>query len=353
MRKVFCLICMSSLAPLMALGACSSDPAIEPGDSGITPTATATAPTSTSTTTEPGIPDASKPDRAVAPDLKAKIEAYDASIAKALCAKLTTCCSDVDRDAYTAQFKEAPYKVTTPITAQNCDAVLKQAFDALNVAKWGISASVGNIVFEETKATACVAKVTAATCGVPLTAALFDGSCFGVRGNEVFRKVGAIGAACDDVGDTTFIGECDPALGYCNEQKKCTAWRKTGESCGILLQDAGPATRLFCAPSTNCDGASARAPGKCSGSARTVALGETCSSLSGPDLVCPAGAYCDVLGTAKCTATKASGSSCESDDECTDARPFSCFRTSTDAGTGADGGASPRTCGSTSYCGGR
>ena len=353
-RNSLLLVIMLSALPLTVLGACSDDPTIDPGDSGTapTPTGTTTPIPSTTSSTEPTIPDASKPDRAVAADLKTKIEAYDAALAKAVCAKVTTCCADVDLDLYTAQFKEAPYKVTTPITAQNCEAVVKQAFDSLHVQKWGVSASVGNIVFEETKAAACVAKVSAATCGTPLTTALFDGACFGIRGNEVFRKVGALGAACDDIGDTTFIGECDPALGYCNEQKKCTAWRKTGESCGILLQDAGPAQRLFCGPGTNCDGASLRNPGKCSATARNVALGETCAANTGPDLVCPTTAYCDVLGTGKCEPKRTSGDLCQSDDECADARPFSCFRTSADGGV-ADGGAAPRACGSTAYCGGR
>jgi hypothetical protein len=350
-RKSLLLVVIVSALPLTFLGACSDDPTIDPADSGTAPTSTTTTTTTTSTTTTEPPSDAS-PDRSVAPDLKAKIEAYDTALAKAVCAKVTTCCSNADLDLYTAQFKEAPYKVTTPITAQNCEAVLKQAFDALNVQKWGVSASVGNIVFEEAKGTACVAKISAATCGTPLTTALFDGPCFGIRGNEVFRKVGALGAACDDIGDTTFIGECDPALGYCNEQKKCTAWRKTGESCGILLQDAGPTQRLFCAPGTNCDGQSPRNPGKCSVAPRNVGLGETCSTLSGPDLVCPTTAYCDVLGTRSCEPKRANGEVCQGDDECTDARPFSCFRTSADAGV-ADAGAAPRACGSTAFCGGR
>jgi len=341
--------------PFVFLASCTEDPVPSTGDSGTTPSSTGTPTAPPTDSPPPAIEDAGKADRAVAPDLKARIEAYDAALAKAVCGKLTTCCSDADIALFAGQFKEAPYKVTTEITPQSCEAVVKQAYDALNVQKWGVSASVGNIVFDDAKGAACVAKVSAAACGVPLTAALFDGACFGLRGNEVFRKVGALGAACDDIGDTTFIGECDPALGYCNEQKRCTAWRKTGESCGILLKDAGPAERLFCAPGTNCDGQTLRNPGKCSATARNVGLGETCSASTGPDINCPANAYCDVLGGGRCLEKRANGASCQYDEECVETRPFSCLAPpSEDAGADASDATAPaRSCGSTSYCAGR
>lgn len=356
MRKALFLILLTS-APLVAVGACSEDFVPAAGDSGASATATQ-APTTppTSENPLPGSEDASKPDRSIAPDVRARIDAYDAALAKAVCGKLTTCCSDADIASYTSQFKEAPFKVTTDITVQNCETVVKQAFDALNVAKWGVSASVGNIVFDDAKGAACVAKMNATTCGLPLTAALFDGACFGVRGNEVFRKVGALGAACDDIGDTTFIGECDPALGYCNEQKRCTAWRKSGESCGLILKDAGPTERLFCAPGTNCDGQGIRTPGKCSAPPRNIALGDTCSASSGPDLVCPATAFCDLFGVGKCAEKKPAGAVCQYDEECVDGRPFSCFPAAeSDAGAAdaSDGAPPTRFCGSTAFCAGR
>lgn len=339
-----------ALSPLAVFAACTDAVTADPADSGALPTPTDTTPAPTTTPTGSAPEDAAKPDRAIAPDVRQRIEAYDTALAKAVCGKITTCCNDADRDLFAGQFKEAPYKNTTPLTNENCETVLKASYDALYLEKWGVSASVGNIVFDDAKGQACIAKVGAATCGTTLTSVLFDGACFGIRGNEVFRKVGALGAACDDIGDTTFIGECDPAQGYCNEKKKCTAWRKTGESCGILLNDAGPAERLFCAPGTNCDGQTLRNPGKCSGAARNVALGETCTAQTGPDLVCPAGSYCDVLGTGKCTLAKANGEACSADDECTSPRPFTCLAPRGDAGADAS---TARVCGSTAYCGGR
>ena len=358
MRKSLLFIPALVIAPLLVVAACTEEVVAPATDSG--------APTSTLSPTQPAptnvdppappIQDASKADRAVAPEVRARIEAYDTALSKAICGKVSTCCSDADLERYTSQFKEAPYKIATPITPQNCETVLKQAFDALNVQKWGVSASVGNIVFEDAKGAACVAKVNAAACGVPLTTALFDGTCFGLRGNEVFRKTAVVGAACDDIGDGTFIGECDPAFGYCGEQKRCTAWRKSGETCGLLIKDSGPAERLFCAPGTNCDGQTLRNPGKCSGPAQNVALGASCAANTGPDLNCPATAYCEILGNGLCQEKRPNGAACQYDEECVDTRPFSCYAAPVvdgGAGDASDGAAPARTCGSTSYCGGR
>jgi hypothetical protein len=338
-------------AALASMSACSDAVTSPDAAAPATPTPTAPTPTPAEDATAPPVEDAARPDRAVAADVQTRISAYDAALAKAVCAKLTTCCSDADLASYTRQFAESPYKVTTPVTATSCEAVLKESFDALYLKKWGVSVSVGNIEFSDARAATCLDGVQKATCGGALIGALFDAACFGVRGNEVFKKVGKLGAPCDDIGDTTFIGECDPALGYCGEAKRCVPWRGTGEDCGILVQDAGPARRLFCAPGTNCDGGSIRAPGKCSGPAKSVGLGEACTSLSGPDLLCPANAYCDFLGSGRCAARKADGQACQSDDECASARAYSCYAsTSGDGGLDAGG---PRSCGSTAFCGGR
>lgn len=351
MRRVLVALALWSSSSLVVLAACSDDttsvadsPDSAPSNLPEASTADAARPSDAALAE-----DAEKADRAVSADAKTRISAYDVALAKAVCKKLYDCCADGDIERYAAQFSDAPYKVTTKVTQSNCEAVLTQSFDALYLAKWGVSVSVGNITFDEARGRTCIDAVSAAACGGPLTSALYDGACFGVRGNEVFRKVAPLGAACDDIGDTTFIGECDPSVGYCGEGKKCVPWKKTGEDCGILLQDAGPPKRLFCAPGTNCDGQSARNPGKCSGPPQSVALGATCSSLSGPDLVCPAGAYCDVLGTGKCAAQLADGQVCTGDDECLSARPFTCSAPPSPGDGGTDAGAT-RTCGSNSFC---
>lgn len=351
MRREFAALALCSSCSLVVLAACSdaADSVVDSPDSAPSSTpepSTADASQSTDATLAE---DAEKADRAVSADARTRISAYDRALAKAVCTKLYGCCPDGDIERYFAQFSGAPYKVTTTVTSSNCETVLTQSFDALYLTKWGVSVSVGNITFDEARGQKCIDAVSVAACGGPLTSVLYDGACFGVRGNEVFRKIAKLGAACDDIGDTTFIGECDPSLGYCGEGKKCVPWKKTGEECGILLQDAGSPKRLFCAPGTNCDGQSARTPGKCSGPPQNVALGATCSSLNGPDLVCPVGAYCDVLGTGKCVTQLADGQVCTGDDECLSARPFTCSAPPSVGDGGTDAGSS-RTCGSTSFC---
>jgi hypothetical protein len=183
------------------------------------------------------------------------------------------------------------------------------------------------------RAQTCVADVKAAACGVPLTNAIYASACFGVRGNEVFAKIAPLGSACDDIGDGTFFGECDPAFGYCGSSKTCEAWKKTGEPCSVSP------TRSFCSPELACDGLTPSKPGKCSGAPIVRQLGEPCVAISGPLVDCASGLYCD-FATDECVAKKADGATCQSDDECATAHPYTC----SPFGNG--------TCGSTSFCSG-
>jgi hypothetical protein len=290
--------------------------------------------------TDSSVPDSGIRDRTISPALRAQLDGYNTRLAQAVCAKLTTCCSTADMARFTDPFRETPYNVATPITATNCTVTLKQAFDTLHVTKWGGSVAIGHIVFDEVKGNACIARVASSTCGVSTRAALFDQECLGVRGNKVFRKVAPVGSSCVDVRDTTFFGECDPATGFCNELGACSAWRRTGESCGLVPQPGGPAKRLFCAMDLNCDGQTTTTPGRCSSAPVNVTLGAACSPFTGPTRVCPAGSYCDVSDTVTCTAKKANGVPCQADDECLDDRPFSCFGPTS----------ASRVCGSQAYC---
>ena len=264
--------------------------------------------------TDGALPDGAVRDRTISPALRAQLDSYSTRLAQSVCAKLTTCCSTVDMASFTDPFREAPYNVATPITAANCTTTVKQAFDTLYLTKWGGSVAIGNIVFDEGKGNACIARVASSTCGVATTAALFDQECFGLRGNKVFRKVAPIGSSCIDLRDATFFGECDPAAGFCNELGVCSAWRRPGESCGIVPQPGGTAKRLFCATNLSCEGQTATMAGRCSSAPVNVALGAVCSTSTGPLLVCPAGAYCDFAANA-CKTKLANGVPCQNDDE--------------------------------------
>lgn len=258
------------------------------------------------------------------------VAAFDAALAGAVCQRLATCCSPADTAAFFQQYTSAPYDLKGTPSAADCVTSLTTQLGKLHK-KWAASAAIGRMAFNSARAQACVAGISSASCGAPLTSALFDAACFGSRGNEVFIKLTPTGAACADVKDGTFYGECDPKLGFCGSSAKCEPWRKTGESCGVVP------TRLFCAPSLSCEGGSGTTPGTCSGAPITRKLGEGCGAASGPLELCAAGTYCDG-DTNLCTATKPDGAACKYDEECQTNRPYSC--------SPFGGG----TCGSNTYC---
>lgn len=316
-----------------ALSACRDDApvAAAPADGVVLPTDPAP-------DTPPGPPsDAGAPPvdaaRPVDPDVKATITNIDQAMADAICARLTACCAQGDYESYFLQFQGKPFDLKSAPPPAQCVATLAKQLGLLH-AKWAASISAGRMKLDTARANACVASVTGAACGVALTKALYAAECFGVRGNEVFRKVAPVGAACDDIGDGTFYGECDPAFGYCGSGKTCEAWKKTGDPCSVSP------TRSFCAPDLACDGLTPSKPGKCSAAPIVRQLGEPCVAISGPLVECAAGLYCDFTSE-KCTAKKPDGVACNSDDECATSHPYTCSPFGS------------RTCGSTSFCGGK
>ncbi|HSO40578.1 MAG TPA: hypothetical protein VLT33_48960 [Labilithrix sp.] len=313
-------------AAILVVGCGTSEPA------GVEPPATGAAPAAPP---QPAPDDAGGPgtaDAGIVPpaEVGPAIDAFDAALAAAVCQKVAACCSTADRDAFLQQFKTAPYDLTVTPTPAECSATLATQLGKLHK-KWAASAALGRITFSATRSQACVAGVAGAACGAPLTTALFDSACFGTRGNEVFTKVTPLGAACKDIKDGTFFGECNPKLGYCNSTGTCEAWRKTGEDCGVIP------TRMFCGPDLSCEGGSPSKPGKCSAAPIKRQIGESCDATSGPLELCPAGAYCDG-DTGMCATTKADGAACKFDDECTTFRAYSC----SPFGAG--------TCGSDTFC---
>ncbi|MBS2017609.1 MAG: hypothetical protein JST00_32320 [Deltaproteobacteria bacterium] len=266
----------------------------------------------------------------VSTSLGAEIDAFDAALASAICGRLSACCAAADRNAFFGQFQSPPYDLKAPPSTTECAATLTAQLGKLHK-KWAGSAALGRVTFDASRAKACVASMNGAACGVPLATALYDRACLGTRGNEVFKKVTPLGAACDDIKDGTFFGECDPTKGFCGTSKKCEPWRKTGEDCGFTP------TRMFCAPDLSCEGGTPSKPGKCSAAPIMRNLGEPCGAPTGPLELCNAGLYCEE-STKKCAATKADGAACQFDDECTTFHPYSC--------SPFGGG----TCGANSYC---
>lgn len=267
-----------------------------------------------------------------ASDPSPEIRAFDDALATAICARLASCCSANHYATYFARYQAKPYEVTTAPPAAQCASSLAQTLWILH-GKWAQSAARQRVSFDRARAKACIAAIDGAACGVPLAKALNDDACTGTRGNEVFVKRTPLGAACQDISDGTFYGECDPKLGFCGSDGTCQAWSKTGEPCQVIP------TRKFCAPDLACDGGSAKTAGACSPPPITKKLGESCGALTGAIELCESGSYCDYVSE-KCEPLKADGASCFADDECKSAHPYTC----SPVGSGK--------CGSTSFCSG-
>lgn len=295
------------------------------------------------TSTDSSVPDDALPDAAPESGPPVDVATLDQQFADAICGRLTACCASDEYTAFFQRFQTSPF--TLPMgsapTPADCASTVKTQLGILH-GKWAASVKRGRMTFDPVKGKACVDAIAGATCGTPLATALFDGTCFDIRSNTIFQKIAKVGSPCEDIGDTTFNGECDPAEGYCDgppskvTDRKCVAWKKPGEDCSVTP------TWAFCdsVKGSACDGMTTTKPGKCSDYGKTVALGEDCTAIDGPFLDCAMGSWCD-FSSGKCAAKKPDGAACTTDDECATAHARTCY-----ARSGA------ATCGSSAWCSG-
>jgi hypothetical protein len=134
---------------------------------------------------------------------------FDADMAAAICERLTSCCTTTDYQRYFLQFADKPWDLKTPPEPAACAATLATTLGKLH-GKWASWAVRGSVKFDDARGAACVATMKAATCGEPLSTALFDEKCQGIRRNEVFTKHTPVGTSCEK-GDSTYFGDCNPA----------------------------------------------------------------------------------------------------------------------------------------------
>lgn len=245
-------------------------------------------------------------------------DGYLEAFATAVCARVQQCCAAGDL----ATFWTKGYGFKTPPTAATCVETVKGNY--AHFAAWLPSVTKGHISYDPARASSCVDAVNKAACGFPLFDAVFTGRCAGNRGNDVFKKVAPVGGECTSIKDSTLIGDCDPATGFCLSPEAgadgtCTSWAQPGEKCTIF------GAKKYCSPRLNCEGMSFSTPGTCSGAEITRALGAKCNSLSGPAEVCDTGLYCDVFGSGVCKKLQPDGTPCTADDQCEAQHPFSCL----------------------------
>lgn len=276
----------------------------------------------------------------VDPQVVAAIAKYDGDYAAAVCARLTACCTaKADYDAFFSRFlpdekgnSQPPYTLKTVPTAAACATALAAQLNLVH-GQWAKSITDGRMKYDPARGQKCIGDLKSATCGPVLAKALFpiakgDG-CLDARDNEVFTKFLAPGAACADIKDTTFFGECDPALGFCNGAA-CEAWRKPGETCSVT-------PRQFCAPGNYCTSVGG---GTCPPLPALAGLGEDCLTAATSYRECLPTLVCRLSfqgGDDKCHPKAATGEACGSDEDCAEFYPFSCEQ---------------KKCGGTSFCGG-
>jgi hypothetical protein len=277
---------------------------------------------------------------------------FAAKAATAICAKLTACCEDAEYLDFFRPYTTFPYDIPegTAPPKEACVTTLTKQLEIIHDA-WRPSYAQGHIRFDDERAAECVAAVESAACGLPVAMALNDKSCFDSQQSTVIRRVAPLGTPCTDLNDTTFVGHCDPALGYCDGppdaippgERRCVAWRRPGDSCP--LTERWNFCDLFAR--SGCRDATPSKPGVCSDPKQEeiLPLGAVCDNRD-DHLQCAPGSYCDSFSdqpTNVCVPLVADGQPCSEDGVCKTQRPKSCH---------ARGG-KQKVCGNQEWCSGR
>jgi hypothetical protein len=185
------------------------------------------------------------------------IDELPAKYASAYCMKAVECCTMDELAALNGGFG-------SPITDEaSCESYYSGLFQAFFVGSLKASETMGRASYDGDAAGSCIDAAASLSCTAFANSLVGSGT-FAGCGNPITPKV-------DDGGG-------------CTQDYECT--------------------------SDNCVGATQTADGMCM---TKPAVGADC-----PDFVCADGAYCDFT-SGKCTAEKADGMTCSSDEECTNA----------------------------------
>lgn len=288
-----------------------------------------------------------KPGEVSGVDVKADVLKFDLAFAEAICKKLDSCCLGDYRAAALTQFFEqsSPYTLKDPPDAATCVDTIRKQFDAFYGDIWAPAVAKKQLAYNAVRAAKCVSDLNALSCGPDIGTYMLSEPCFYNRRNEVFRKLGQVGEACEGLTDKTLHGTCDAESGFCDgpssavAKRTCVAWSKPDEPCG-----ANP-TYKFCnqAKGSYCSGIG---PGSvCTPNGGIGKEGDDCGATTASEVTCGAGLYCDGArgGSDTCVKKKAAGAVCSGSYECLDGVTGSCARE-------AD---STTRCGSKTFCDGK
>jgi CpeT protein len=261
--------------------------------------------------------------------------------AETICGALFRCCNETDKADYFAGFLNSQRLIDAglepklppqvPLTVESCPALIAEAFDVQPFGPWVRSVNAGLASYDQTETEACLEALNTSECGSDLTAAIFDGACFGLSprstadgGRRMFQRSSQADETCEALTDGVggaYYGTCDPQTSWCCRPKEddsegcgltfgapgvCVPAGQEGDPCGIFPEIAICASGLECGfDSGTCERVEMR----------PMVLGETCYvdyTLIGS---CTNG-YCDIFDSQTCKPKISNGDSCAYAYEC-------------------------------------
>ncbi len=263
-----------------------------------------------------------------------EVSRLPAEAASAICEALDRCCDATSYDQYfdSLLFNErlADFADVFPPSRDTCADVLGEALAVAPFDRWIEEVEAGRVTFLPGGVDTCVSALEDAACGLPLQAALYDGTCFGVAApvggasqRRMFQRTTPPGGECaslnDGVGGSIY-GTCDPTAGWCciADGDGCTFGGGSGVGSCAVAGDVGDDCAFFgdpmpCATGLECDFDSSTCVRPPSG---FLTEGDTCATESFELLGTCVGSWCDLLGTRLCEARRPDGEACTFAEEC-------------------------------------
>lgn len=292
------------------------------------------------------------------------IDQLTASVASSICNALFRCCNAQDVEDYffsyanNQELQDLGYDDQLPPNAAladeaACTALVAEMLDIVPFGDWMAQANAGKVTYHPDAARTCADTLDAATCGVEVSSALFDSTCFGFNApvgptqRSIFtRTMGPGDDGCVPLRDGTgarFFGTCNPLEAFCCYEKAGVTGcafpfdgdgnPRTGTCQAVSLENEACSGGLdnvqLCQTGLDCDFDEnvCVAPGT-----TPLQVGEDCIDSSFNLLGECQDSWCDMTGSSKCEPYKADGESCVFPQEC------------------ENGACEGGVCGSPSYC---
>lgn len=273
-------------------------------------------------------------------------DAFLADASGAVCGALFRCCDAGSVRDFFAPLADEPrfegFVAKLPPNAtiaseSECGALLAEMFAVAPFGDWLAQVSAGKVGYDPAAFEACVGELGSAACGSPVTAALYDGTCFGIAApaggsaqRSMFERVDGAGASCVPIKDgvgASFYGTCDPNEAFC-----CYDDPTKPGACGFPFEADGTPRVGTCKTASAVGGACEALK-----DIQLCKTGDTCDSSTGKCVASKTGAlgagqlcidssynllgdcedsFCDVLGSKKCEPLKTEGQSCNGHDQC-------------------------------------